>query len=78
MSSGYSKGAGAWGGYSWNTTLFADPAAFLAKLRASRGPLGIRVAVNTHPDEGIDACQNNYADMGKVRECQCRLVDVSG
>jgi hypothetical protein len=52
---------------SWNQTLFSDPAAFVQKLHESRGPLGIKVAVNTHPDEGIDACQNNY-----VRTCYYR------
>eukprot|EP01051_Picozoa_sp_SAG22_P004319 SAG22_NODE_228_length_14619_cov_4.604132_7_plen_1008_part_00 len=59
----YTSGPGAWGGYSWNKTLFADPAAFVAKLHASRGPLGIKVAVNTHPDRGVDACQDHYAEM---------------
>ena len=57
----YKSGKGAWGGYSWNKTLFPDPAAFVAKLHNSRGPLGIQVAANTHQDEGIDACQDNYA-----------------
>lgn len=59
----YQKGPGAWGGYTWNTSLFADPGAFITKLHASRGPVGIKVAVNTHPDEGIDACQEGYAAM---------------
>jgi hypothetical protein len=39
----YKTGSGAWGGYSWNTSLFDDPAAFVAKLHAARGPLGIKV-----------------------------------
>eukprot|EP01052_Picozoa_sp_SAG31_P038532 SAG31_NODE_5169_length_2702_cov_1.711103_5_plen_222_part_00 len=60
----YTGGKGAWGGYTWNTSLFPDPAAFVAKMHGTRGPLGIKVAVNTHPDNGIDACQANYVQMG--------------
>ena len=62
----YKSGPGNWGGYSWNKTLFADPATFVSKLNHMRGPLGIKVAVNTHPDEGINACQDNYELMGKA------------
>ena len=35
----YSTGAGFWGGYSWNKTLFTDPPAFVQALHGSRGPL---------------------------------------
>ena len=59
----YTGGPGNWGGYTWNKTLFPDQHAFVAKLNAMRGPLGIKVAVNTHPDVGINACQENYASM---------------
>jgi alpha-glucosidase (family GH31 glycosyl hydrolase) len=59
-------GKGFWGGYTWNTTLFKDPHAFVAKLNTLRGPLGIKVAVNTHPDRGIDACQLNYHAMAEA------------
>jgi alpha-glucosidase (family GH31 glycosyl hydrolase) len=62
----YKSGNGNWGGYSWNRTLFPNPAAFVTKLHNSRGPLGVKVAGNTHQDVGIDACQDNYADFAEA------------
>ena len=55
-----------WGGYSWNTTLFSDPQRFVDKLHASRGPQGIKLSLNYHPDAGVDACQKNYKEMALV------------
>ena len=40
-----------WGGYSWNRTLFNDPAAFVAKCHASRGPMGIKASLPVPPGE---------------------------
>lgn len=52
-----------WGGYTWNTTLFSDPQAFVAKLHEMRGPTGIRLSLNFHPDSGIDMCQKYHNNM---------------
>ena len=68
------KGKSEWGGYSWNKTLFPDPAAFVQKMHAvgsnangkSAFTLGTKVAVNYHPDSGIDACQDQYEAMAKA------------
>ena len=64
-------GHGVYGGYTWNTTLFADPAKFVASLHANgsnaRGPLGIRLALNYHAyGKHIDNCQAGYAAMAAV------------
>jgi hypothetical protein len=72
------EGKSTWGGYSWNKTLFPDPASFVTKMHAVGGwahdgvTLGTKVAVNYHPDSGLDACQDGYAAMAKVpRTCLC-------
>lgn len=59
-------GIKAWGGYTWNRSLFAEPDAFVTSLHASRGPLGVQLALNYHSDYGVDACQTAYTKMAKV------------
>ncbi|WP_454048913.1 TIM-barrel domain-containing protein [Cellulomonas sp. Marseille-Q8402] len=50
-----------WTGYTWNTDLFPDPAAFLAELHRR----GLRVAVNVHPADGVRAHEDAYADVAR-------------
>ena len=74
-----------WGGYSWNTTLFPDPQRFveMSLRNVSRfGPYGAQLALNYHPDYGIDACQSNYAKFGATLGLdtseQQTLPDIDG
>ena len=72
----------AWGGYSWNRTLFPDPQAFVDKLHQSRGALGIHLALNYHPDSGIDVCQR-YHDafaqaLGLYPPTTGKIPDIDG
>ena len=59
------KGKSEWGGYTWNSTLFPDPEAFVQKLH-SVGEVGTQVSLNFHPDSGVDVCQANHAPMAKA------------
>ena len=59
-------GVKVWGGYSWNRTTFPDPARFMQELQRGNSindsdePTGasVKIALNYHADEGIDACQD--------------------
>ncbi|KAK1832554.1 glycoside hydrolase [Podospora conica] len=51
-----------WTGYTWNKDLFPDPKAFLAALRK----MGIKVALNDHPADGIRSYEDSYEDMAKA------------
>lgn len=57
-----------WTGYSWNTDLFPDPAAFLAELHRR----GLRTTLNVHPADGVRAFEDSYRDvaqaLGRVAE----------
>lgn len=55
-----------WGGYTWNHTLFPDPAKFLATIHNYMGGTGTKLALNFHPDEGIDPCQEGYDAMARA------------
>jgi alpha-glucosidase (family GH31 glycosyl hydrolase) len=46
-----------WTGYTWNTDLFPDPAAFLAALHERN----LRVALNVHPADGVRSHEAAYA-----------------
>ena len=48
-----------WTGYSWNTSLIPDPAAFLADLHAR----GLRVSLNLHPADGVRSFEDAHADL---------------
>lgn len=50
-----------WTGYTWNTELFPDPAAFLAELHRR----GLRVAVNVHPADGVRSHEAAYPDVAR-------------
>lgn len=51
-----------WTGYTWNRSLFPDPAAFLQKLHDR----GLRTTLNVHPAEGVKAHEEMYEDMAKA------------
>jgi hypothetical protein len=45
-----------WTGYTWNTDLFPNPKAFMAKLHE----MGLKTALNLHPAEGIHSHEIQY------------------
>ena len=51
-----------WSGYSWNKTLFPDPADFLAKLHAE----GLKTTLNLHPASGVEPWEDAYPAMAKA------------
>ena len=51
-----------WTGYSWNRSLFPDPAEFLSSLRSR----GLRVTLNVHPADGVRAFEDAYADVARA------------
>ncbi|MEN9711595.1 MAG: hypothetical protein RL441_1587, partial [Actinomycetota bacterium] len=51
-----------WTGYSWNTDLFPDPAAFLAELHRR----GLRTTLNVHPADGVRAFENAYRAVAEA------------
>ncbi|MBG6240159.1 alpha-glucosidase (family GH31 glycosyl hydrolase) [Mycetocola sp. CAN_C7] len=48
-----------WTGYSWNTALFPDPDEFMAWLHER----GLRLTLNVHPADGVQAHEDAYASM---------------
>lgn len=52
-------GADGWTGYSWNTDLFPDYRAFLAKIKAKN----LRVTLNLHPALGVRWFEDMYEKM---------------
>lgn len=52
---------GGWTGWSWNRTLFPDPAKFLAFLDRE----GIRSTLNLHPADGVKCGEDNYASVAR-------------
>lgn len=50
-----------WTGYSWNTDLFPDPAAFLAELHRR----GLAVTLNVHPADGVRAFEDAYPQVAE-------------
>lgn len=48
-----------WTGYSWNLTLFPDPAGFLAQLHER----DLRVTLNVHPADGVRSFESAHADL---------------
>ncbi|MFI8523123.1 TIM-barrel domain-containing protein [Promicromonospora sukumoe] len=51
-----------WTGYSWEPTLFPDPAAFLGALHER----GLRTTLNLHPADGVRAFEDAYAAMARA------------
>lgn len=51
-----------WTGYSWNTDLFPDPAAFLAQLHER----GLRVTLNVHPADGVRSFEDAYPAVAEA------------
>lgn len=48
-----------WTGYTWNRSLFPDPAAFLASVHER----GLRVTLNVHPADGVRPHEDAYPAM---------------
>ena len=55
----YGKG---WTGYTWNRELFPDPEKFLAQVHER----GLHTALNLHPADGIQGCEEQYAAACRV------------
>ena len=53
-----------WTGYTWNRALIPDPAAFLRALHDR----SLKVTLNLHPAEGIQAHEENYAAAARMLE----------
>ena len=51
-----------WGGYTFNKTLFPDHIKFIDTLHSK----DIHLALNFHPDQGIDACQDPYVKFANA------------
>ena len=52
---------GGWTGWSWNRTLFPDPAKFLRWLDGE----GIRSTFHLHPADGVRCGEDSYADVAR-------------
>ena len=50
-----------WTGYTWNRALIPDPQGFLKTLHER----GLKVTLNLHPAEGIQAHEESYADVAR-------------
>ena len=50
-----------WTGYTWNRELFPDPPALLKELHRR----GMKVTLNVHPAEGVQAHEEQYLPMAK-------------
>jgi alpha-glucosidase len=51
-----------WGGYSWNSLLFPDPAAFLGRLHRN----GLKATLNLHPASGVQPWEDQYSSMARA------------
>ncbi len=51
-----------WTGYSWEPSLFPDPAAFLTELHRR----GMRTTLNLHPADGVRAFEDAYPAMAEA------------
>ena len=51
-----------WTGYTWNRELFPDPAAFLQWAHSK----GLRVTLNLHPAEGVQAFEDAYPQFAEA------------
>lgn len=54
-------GRGGWTGYTWNRSLFPDPAKFLHDVKSK----GLQVTLNLHPAGGIEPYEEKYPEMAK-------------
>lgn len=52
-------GRGGWTGYTWNRSLFPNPAQFLQYLKGKK----LQVTLNLHPAGGIEPYEERYKDM---------------
>lgn len=61
-----------WTGYTWNKSLFPDPAAFIKDIHA----LGYKIALNLHPASGIQPYEEPYGRF--VKDYLNRTSDYDG
>jgi alpha-glucosidase (family GH31 glycosyl hydrolase) len=54
-------GKGGWTGYTWNRSLFPEPASFLQYLKNK----GLQVTLNLHPAGGIEPYEERYKEMAE-------------
>lgn len=55
------EGINGWTGYTWNTALFPEPAAFIARLHAQ----GLKTSLNLHPALGVRPHEAMYEEMAR-------------
>ncbi len=51
-----------WTGYTWDSELFSDPAAFLEDLHGK----GLRATLNLHPADGVRSFEERYPEMAQA------------
>ena len=51
-----------WTGYTWNREFFPDPPRFLRSLHDR----GMKVTLNVHPADGVQACEEMYEEMAEA------------
>ncbi len=54
-------GKGGWTGFTWNRSLFPDPAGLLKFIKDNN----LQITMNLHPADGIAAYEEQYADVAK-------------
>jgi len=54
-------GRGGWTGWTWNRSLFPDPAKFMEYLKDE----GLKVTINLHPADGFDHWEERYPALAK-------------
>ncbi len=55
------KGKGGWTGYTWNRSLFPDPAGMLKFIKDN----DLKITMNLHPADGIAPYEEGYSDMAR-------------
>ena len=55
------KGKGGWTGYTWNRSLFPDPAGILKFIKDN----DLKITMNLHPADGIAPYEEGYNDMAR-------------
>ena len=63
-----------WNAWSFNRSLFPQPAEFLRSVQSSTNPLGhpLLVSLNLHPQGGVTACSNLYQRF--ARKCAADVL----
>jgi alpha-glucosidase (family GH31 glycosyl hydrolase) len=53
-----------WTGYTWNRSLFPEPAAFLSFLHEQ----GLKTTLNLHPADGVQPTEEKYAEFARAMD----------